>query len=103
MRTSAIAAARFALILGVSVSFVFLIGGLVLQSVAGGEDAGPPGLLNPEKLLNIGIIILLGTPVLRVLVLALGFLREKEVSFAALGFCILLLLGVSVAIGLLGA
>ena len=93
--TRAIAIARLALIAGVMVSFVFLIGGLVL------ETSGARGL-NPDLLLNTGIMVLLGTPVVRVLVLAVGFVRGRNSAFAIVGFCILLLLGASVAIGLRG-
>lgn len=91
---SANAIARLALITGVMVSFAFLIVGLVLPYVA------PAGGIDPSVLLRIGIAILLGTPVVRVVVLGIGFVREGRTTFALVAFCILLLLGASVAIGL---
>lgn len=90
--------ARLTLITGVVVSFVFLVGGLAL--LTGGVKGS--GLLDAESLLDMGLVILLGTPVLRVLVLALGYLRARRITFALVAFCILLLLGASVAIGLRG-
>lgn len=86
-------AARLTLIAGVMVSFVLLISGLVLQQMPGFDS---------RYLLEAGIIILLGTPVARVLILAIGLMRARETSFAFVAFCILLLLSVSVAIGLRG-
>lgn len=86
-------AARLTLIAGVMVSFVLLISGLVLQQMPGFDS---------RSLLEAGIIILLGTPVARVLILAIGLMRARETSFALVAFCILLLLSVSVAIGLRG-
>ena len=94
----ATAVARLTLIIGVMLSFVFLIGGLAMGSAGVAETGG----FDPDLMLNVGILILLGTPVVRVLVLALGFLRERQTTFALVAFCILLLLGASVAIGLRG-
>jgi uncharacterized membrane protein len=93
---SAISLARLALIAGVMVSFVFLIAGL------GFEIAGNASGVDASLLFEAGIMILLCTPVVRVIILAVGFLRERETTFALVGFCILLLLGASVAIGLHG-
>jgi uncharacterized membrane protein len=91
---SANAVARLALITGVTVSFAFLIAGLAMQYVAKGWG------VDPSLLLRIGIAMLLGTPVIRVAVLAVGFVRERRTTFALVTFCILLLLGASVVIGL---
>lgn len=90
--------ARLALVTGVMVSFVFLITGLVMQSGALTETSGA----SADLLLRVGILVLLATPVVRVMVLAVGFLRGRQTTFALVGFCILLLLGASVAIGLRG-
>lgn len=90
--------ARLALIVGVMVSFVFLVTGLVMQS---GAVAGT-STVSADLLLRLGILTLLATPVVRVIVLAVGFLFGRQTTFAVVGFCILLLLGASVAIGLRG-
>jgi uncharacterized membrane protein len=95
-RTTAVA--RLALLAGVMLSFVFLIAGLVIGLGGNGSAGG----LDGDLLLNIGILVLLGTPVVRVMVLAAGYLRERQITFALVAFCILLLLGTSVAIGLHG-
>jgi len=92
------APARLALIAGVMVSFVFLISGLVLGAATHGKESA----VDPDLLLNIGLLALLGTPVARVIVLAGGFIRERKTTFALVAFCILLLLSASVAIGLRG-
>jgi len=90
--------ARLALIAGVMVSFVFLISGLVVGAVTHGKDS----VFDPGLLLNVGLMVLLGTPVVRVIVLAGGFVRERKTTFALVAFCILLLLSASVVIGLRG-
>jgi len=95
-RTTAVA--RLALIAGVMISFVFLIAGLV---VGPGGDGRPIGL-DGDLLLNAGILVLLGTPVVRVIVLTAGYLVERKITFALVAFCILLLLSASVAIGMRG-
>ena len=95
-RTNAVA--RVALLAGVMVSFVLLIAGLV---VGLNGDAGPGGA-DADRLLTLGILVLLGTPVARVIVLAVGYLRERRITFALVAFCILLLLSASMAIGLWG-
>ena len=95
--TQTLSATRLTLIIGVSISFVFLIGGLVLQGV--GLEGGP---VDPGGMLEIGVMFLMATPIVRVLVLAVGFVRERELTFALVAFCILLLLSASVAIGLAG-
>lgn len=94
---SATAVARLALISGVLVSFVFLISGLLLQT-----RGSAVGGLRASLLLDIGILFLLATPVVRVIVLAVGYVRERETTLAMLAFCILMLLGAGVAIGLGG-
>jgi len=95
---TATAVARLALLAGVMVSFVFLIGGLVLEITGSAAF----GRIDADALLNLGILSLLGTPVVRVIVLAVGYLRARRITFALVAFCILLLLSASVAIGLGG-
>ncbi len=91
---SVASAARWTLIIGVVSSFVFLIGGLSIEVTEFGK-----GRFAPTDLLEIGILILLATPVMRVLVLALGYVRERDLTLALITFCILLLLSASLVIG----
>ena len=54
---------------------------------------------SPAAMLHIGILVLLITPVARVVAMALSFARERDFSFAAISIGVLLLLIVSLMVG----
>jgi uncharacterized membrane protein len=54
---------------------------------------------SPAAMLHIGILILLITPVARVVAMAWSFARERDFTFAAISIGVLLLLVVSFSIG----
>jgi uncharacterized membrane protein len=54
---------------------------------------------SPAAMLHLGILVLLITPVARVVALAWSFARNRELAFAAMSLGVLLLLIVSFAAG----
>ena len=68
---------------GVIISSACLAAGLLLSLVTG--DGGVAGLL-----LNAGIIVLLATPLARVVVSTVQYLSERDWPFATLTFVVLL-------------
>jgi uncharacterized membrane protein len=54
---------------------------------------------SPAAMMHVGILVLLITPVARVLALAWSFARNREYAFAAMSAGVLLLLAVSFAVG----
>jgi uncharacterized membrane protein len=97
---------------GVWISAIFLIGALVDSVVA--QDAvtavTPAGLaaalrgifrLDTGALVHLGIVVLLLTPIARLVAVATEFIIRRETSFVMICVGVLLLLGASVGIGLL--
>ena len=73
---------------GVFASSVCLAGGLAMSLVTGG--GGVTGVL-----LNAGIVVLLATPVVRVIVSTVQYVSERDWAFATLTFIVLLELAAS--------
>lgn len=97
---------------GVAISAVFLIAALVDSVVAHDAVATvtPAGLagalrgvlrLETGALVHVGIVVLLLTPIARLIAVAIEFMIRRETSFVAISVGVLLLLGASVGIGLL--
>ncbi|HLJ12423.1 MAG TPA: DUF1634 domain-containing protein [Planctomycetaceae bacterium] len=95
---------------GVALSGSTLLAGLVMTLATGRHAApGPPpdwqSLFtqalsgDPPALLFIGLLLLVGTPVLRVFVLAVGWFIEREHSFAVIALVVLALLVSSALLG----
>ena len=55
---------------------------------------------NGVAILNLGLFILMLTPILRVIVLGVGWLLEREWRFAAIAFFVLALLATSLVLGI---
>lgn len=91
---------------GVLVSCALLVLGLVesLLRPAGSGKPGvadiPSGLLagEPAATVTAGLVVLMLTPLLRVVVLTLEFIRERDTPFAMISIGVLLLLAVTIAI-----
>ncbi len=100
---------HWSLLAGVIVSGVLLALGLV-TALASGQSrpkGAPsiPGLLRQAVhgegvgLLYVGLLLLIATPILRVVVLAVGWAVEKQWRFAAVAVVVLTLLGLGLLLG----
>lgn len=100
------------LLAGVVVSFVFLTCALAFDMISTGRTANiAPDQVrrvladalhgDPAALAHIGILVLLATPFARVVVLVTEFIRARDRAFTAISIGVLLMLGLSIAIGLL--
>uniref|UniRef100_A0A7C3FCJ2 DUF1634 domain-containing protein n=1 Tax=Candidatus Methanomethylicus mesodigestus TaxID=1867258 RepID=A0A7C3FCJ2_9CREN len=58
------------------------------------------GLFTDERLIGMGIALLIMTPVFRVLISSVGFLVKKELVFVLLGFYVMLIFVISVLFAL---
>jgi uncharacterized membrane protein len=74
--------------IGVAVSTALLALGLVLQLTAGGAVA--------SMLLQAGLLVLMGTPMARVLLSCLEYIRQRDWFFAVSGLAVLVVLGITV-------
>lgn len=74
--------------IGVAISTALLAFGLVLQLTAGGAVA--------SALLQAGLLVLMGTPMARVLLSCLEYIRQRDWFFAVSGLAVLVVLGITV-------
>ncbi len=90
---------------GVVASFVLLLAGLIL-SIAGADTS--PAAIRPFTLsaqesslavIHLGVLILMATPLARVVSLSIEFHRKKERSFLLISLGVLFLLIISIYIG----
>jgi uncharacterized membrane protein len=96
---------------GVAISAVFLVAALIDSVVAretiatvtpaelGGALRGV-FRLDTGALVHLGIVVLLLTPIARLIAVATEFSLRREITFVLMSVGVLLLLGVSVVIGL---
>lgn len=102
---------HWSLLSGLLLSATLLSLGLIICLVSGQpRPLGPPpsvstilrGVRHSQgvSLIELGLLVLMGTPVLRVAVLALGWLLDREWRFAGVAFTVLGLLAVSVVLGM---
>lgn len=96
---------------GVIVSFVLVIIGLVLVSITG-DTSYPFGVpefwwfiwgdpfLAPSHILFIGFMVLISTPVLRVIVSILMYLKTRDAMFSAITAAVLMILIMSFMLGI---
>lgn len=91
---------------GVLLSFALLVLGLLESLIrpAGSEKPGvydiPAGLIagDPASTVTAGLVVLMLTPLIRVVVLTFEFIRERDTPFAMISIGVLLLLAISIAI-----
>jgi len=94
---------------GVLLSVGILLGGLAIAVIEGrgfpfdvvepGQLPGSLVRLRPEGLLSLGILTLLLTPVVRVAISLLGFVKERDRTYVALTAIVLLNLATAFLIG----
>jgi uncharacterized membrane protein len=103
-------AVHLTLLAGLAASGVLLIAGLALSLAHGhSQPSGPPpplavilrGALREDgiSLINLGLLVLILTPLMRVLVLALGWTAQRQWRFAAVSCTVLGLLILSLVLG----
>ena len=104
-------AVRWCLISGLAVSSAFLLAGLVVVLTRHVHaNQSPPARLSVllraaargegVSLLDLGLLALVATPIMRVAVLAVGWTLAGDRRFAAIAIVVLTLLGLGLALGL---
>jgi uncharacterized membrane protein len=104
-------AVHYSLLVGLVLSGLLLAGGLAAAwlSPAPARPIQPQALLktvddalggNAGALMNLGILTLMATPIVRVIILACGWLTDRQWRMAAVALAVLVLLGVSLLLGL---
>ncbi len=102
---------HWSLLAGLVVSGCLLTVGLGLRLASGPRpQEGPPSPVpslvrealqgDGVALINLGLLTLIGTPMLRVVVLGIGWAREGDYRFAAVALIVLALLGLGLVLGL---
>ena len=81
------------LLAGSWVSTVLLMAGLVFRVTVGPTGASP-------VLLHFGLLVLMGTPIVRVIISCVEFFRDRDWLFAAATLTVLVVLGVTMAIAM---
>jgi uncharacterized membrane protein len=102
-------AVSWTLLCGLSASIVLiLLGWLLTATKEPPETPHDTGLLTlPARavrgdgtaMLELGLLLLMLTPVARVLVLAIGWLLDRDWTFSLVAFCVLALLSLSILLG----
>lgn len=100
------------LLVGLSLAVLLMLAGVVLAAVDVDSQLGhvssisdwPRAVagLEPAGFLDLGLLVLLATPVARVLGLLVGFTRRRVWFFSAISLIVLLVLVLSLVIGLRG-
>jgi uncharacterized membrane protein len=96
---------------GVLLSVGVLLAGLVIAAIEGsgfpsqvlepGQLLGPLVRFRPQALLSLGVLILVLTPVVRVALSLVGFLKERDGTYVAITAIVLLNLAAAFLIGIL--
>jgi len=81
--------------IGVAVSTAALVAGLAIIAVPGGN-------ILATRLLTVGVLILIGTPIARVAVSTIAYSRQREWTFAVLTLIVLGELVASIAAAVRG-
>lgn len=103
---------HYTLLAGVSMSAILLMAGLLIVLVRGTPrpEVAPPlreilrqaFMANGVDLIYLGLLLLMITPVVRVMMLVYGYARIGWWRFASISLLVLLLLGVGFALGIVG-
>lgn len=82
---------------GVSISAVLVAVGLLLVLLL--PEVSLFGFLSPKDFINLGLLVLIGTSILRVLATSLAFLLERDHAHAAIGAAVFMILITSLVLG----
>jgi uncharacterized membrane protein len=103
-------AVHWTLLSGMVVSSILLISGMIAMLDQGHQEASPheslatllrdAGRLRGPALTTLGLLVLMVTPVLRVVVLLIGWARRRDWVFAAVAMMVLALLILSMSLGM---
>jgi len=105
-------ATSITLSLGVAISFVLLIVGIMEELRRPGSSVNAMSFENrssilssivrgePIATLHLGLLVLMLTPLTRVVVMIIEFARHREFSFVAISTGVLFLLMISIVVGL---
>ena len=104
-------AVHYSLLVGLILSGLLLAGGLTAAwlAPAPARPIQPQALLktvndalggNAGALMNLGILTLMATPIVRVIILAIGWLIDRQWRMAVVAIAVFVLLGVSLVLGL---
>ena len=108
MKVSVSKLVEIALLTGVTLSFLVLVWGSILYVLHPHAAAAPRSAsgilhgvfhLNPTATVNLGLFILLITPVLRVIVAMIAFALEKDGRFVLVSLVVLIVLALSAVVG----
>lgn len=103
-------AVHWTLLAGLVCSVLLMLAGLTLALLSDQPRMELPGLevinlvrlvwrLNGVAIMQLGILMLLLTPMLRVMVLAIGWVAERDWRMALVAVVVLVLLAISLALG----
>ena len=103
-------AVQVTLLMGLIPSGLLMVSGLFIALISGQPrpDTPPPGIgtlvqsalgSNGVALLSLGVVLLMLTPLLRVVVLATGWFLRRDWRFALVALTVLSLLAISLALG----
>jgi uncharacterized membrane protein len=93
---------------GMVLSLVLMLFGLVLGMITGGQEASVVPLervpsqlldLDPAAFLTLGIVLLIATPLARVLGALCVFIRERDRKFILVSLAVLLSVALAVILG----
>jgi uncharacterized membrane protein len=96
---------------GVVISSALVVAGLALLSLTGNTSC-PNGVVNlrwiilgdpflaPSHVLFLGFMVLISTPVLRIIASILVYLKTRDVSFVTITVTVLLILAMSFTLGI---
>jgi len=100
------------LAVGLVIAVVLMLTGAVLALAGRGPSPSPElsvsdlprelAALEPEGFLTLGLLVLLATPIARVLALVVGFARAKSRIFCYMSVAVLGILALSAYLGLVG-
>lgn len=100
---------HWTLLAGLAASAVLLVAGILLTLMQGPQTSPPheslgellrrSAQLQGQSVTTVGLLVLMITPILRVVVLLVGWTKRRDWIFAAVALAVLALLAVSLMIG----
>jgi len=93
--------------IGLGIAAAFMLAGLIVELAAGGHHSEPVKLNDifhaslglGERLMALGVLVLAMTPAMRVLMLVVLWLRERDWRYVAIACTVVVTLGFALALG----